>query len=793
MNLKINRSEIIQILKGLIIGLFVVIVTFPENNWSFTTGIDSPLSWVFNCFFEHGLNIGKHIIFPHGPLAFFMYPLQPNILIATFITSLLKLLLTLNLLKLVDERGRIKWILAFVIAYLFSIIADFNSLILINIILLYLIFFLTENRFPKLLAFLLTAFAFYVKSDVAIMSGIIGFSFLAYYFYIERSFKKLGLDVVTVSGLFLVLWFLIYGTLSGFITYVAGMIHLAQDSSSSVSYYPYNNWWILSLFLIIVFSIPFVNRTKKSVFYGVLITLGLFAAWKHGMAREDVYHVKGLLIFVIMSLSVFILFNKQKPFRNIILCIFAVFLLNNNMKHSENYFPTKYEFFRINNFFEFVTELQELKAKSQKETDNNIKVNKLPQNLINTIKSGSVDIYPWDYSFIAANNLNWQPRVVIQSYASYNSWLDHKNAEHFSSKNAPAFFIWDINKNMAGELNGGTLESIDNRYLLNDEPQTILQILKNYKPFYNDKKVIVFKKRERPLITKNTIIAKDNSQWGKWISVPFSKGGLIRAKLEFNKSVLQRIKTFLYKDEQFWIYLKLTNGLIHKYRIVPGNAVDGIWIKPYILNPGNKFIDPQVKEIMFTCSNSGIISDNVSIQWEQIDFENKDYVLQFFSKSEKQEYRCYLITNNGFEVSGTEYWSKLSDNQIINNDFYSGSKSHILGPNSFSATFTFALDSITFGNMQITSDCWVKSKKYHYSNNISLVLSIDDSTGNIIWKSIPIDGQLTDRKQWNNIYNFLEYSHQKAGRILKAFIWNTSDVDILIDDFRVRISDCNHP
>lgn len=80
----------------LIIALVVVIGTFPENDWSFDVGIDPPLKWVFNLLFENGLRAGQHILFPHGPLAFFMYPLSENILLATLVTALLKALLTLN-------------------------------------------------------------------------------------------------------------------------------------------------------------------------------------------------------------------------------------------------------------------------------------------------------------------------------------------------------------------------------------------------------------------------------------------------------------------------------------------------------------------------------------------------------------------------------------------------------------------------------------------------------------------------------------------------------------------------
>jgi len=788
MNIKLYKTDYIEIIKGFIIGLFVVIGTFPENDWSFSIGVDSPLSWVFNYFFKHGLSMGKHIIFPHGPLAFFMYPLQENILIATLIISILKILLVFNILWMVEQAGITKWFFAFIFAYFVSTISGFNHLILANLILFYVNFFNHENWIFKFAAFILTAFAFYIKSYVAIMSGTICFSFLTYYFFDNKNYKKLLFDVLTIIGLLLVIWFLMYETFAGFITYIVGMFHLAEENSSAASYYPYNNWWILSLFLLIIFSLPFINKTKKSLFYGTIITLSLFAAWKHGMAREDIYHVRGFLIFVIISLFIFVFFQKQKSFRNLTISILAIFLLSLNMNHSVNYFPAKYELFKINNFIEFTTNFSRLKAKSDKEIYNNILGNRLPQNILDSIKSKTVDIYPWDYSIIAANDLNWQPRVVIQSYASYTSWLDNKNAAHFDSKNAPFFLIWELDK-ITKDVNGSDFNSIDNRYLLNDEPQTMVQILNHYEPFYSDKKFMVFKKRSTSMKSNSSIIACNYTQWGKWNSVPNSSSGLLRLKLTFDKSILQSVKSFFYKDEQVWIYLMLSNEIIHKYRIIPKNAKDGIWIYPYIFNTTNKHADPSVRKIMFICSNRKIMKDNLSITWEKINFNNEpDYVLNFFGKSKKLPNSININLKNTLETVKFNYLNKFSENQIINYNYHLSTKSLKVEANSFSSSFSIPLDSLSFCNLSIVIDCWIKSKNYDYSNNVSLVLSIDDNSRNIWWKGIPIDDQLIDNKQWNNISSFIDYVHEKRGCILKAYIWNSSNKDVYIDDFRVIIS-----
>jgi len=791
MHFKINRLGFITFIKSLVIGLFVVISTFPENDWSITVGIDSPLSWAFNFFFSHGLSLGKDIVFPHGPLAFVMYPTLENILLATLIISILKILIVFNILGIIDYLGKTKWFIAFIFAYLVSTIANINYLLLVNIILLYLNYYNNEKWKLKFGAFILTAFAFYVKSDVAIISSIICVSFLANYFLVNKDYKKLILDILTLLGLMLLIWFLMYKTFSGFINYIIGMYNLAQDNSSAVSDYPYNNWWILSLSLIILFLIPFINKTKKALFFSILVTLSLFAAWKHGMAREDIMHFNGFVAYVLILLFTFILFNKQKAFLNSILSFLVISLLTINMKYSNDNLIMNYELFRINNFVEFVTDFSKLKTKAQNETEKNISKNKLPKSLLDSIKSNTIDVYPWDYSIIAANNLNWQPRVVIQSYASYTSWLDKRNALHFNSDKSPTFLIWELNK-ITRDVNGSDLNSLDERYLLNDEPQTIEQILKSYKPYYNDTKFMVFKKKDANLITKGSIIANNTTQWNKWNQVPNTSNGLLRLKFTFKKSLLESLKSFFYKDEQFWIYLKFSNNIIHKYRIIPENAKDGIWINPYIFNATDKHIAPLITEVMFKCSNGSIMNNNLKLVWEKIEFNNEpDYINKFFNKTDKSNDSVYFSSINTFEEPKTKYWDKVPSDQTKYDDYKSNSKSQVLDANSSSVFFTFPLDSLPFNKLRITTDCWVKSKDYIYTNNSLLVISIEDRVRNIIWKSIPIDIQLIDNNQWNNIFNFIEYNHNITGCTLKINLWNKSNIKILVDDFRVLITNNN--
>lgn len=780
-----THTKLIKFLKAIAIGILVVVGTFPENDWSFSTGVDPSLLWVYNYLFEHGLKQGMHIIFPHGPLAFFMYPLPENVIWVTLITSVLKILLVFNLFRVTGRNSGNKWLITFVFAYLFSVVALFNQLILANILLFYANYFNREKWVYKAGAFVLTAFAFYIRSYVAILSGVITFSFLSYYLFSSRNFKKLATDVLTILGFILAFWIAMYGTLSGFIGYVTGMVHLAGDNSTAASYYPYNNWWILSVFLVIVSLLPFANRTKKSYFFGILILLSLFAAWKHGMAREDFFHVKGLLIYALIALSVFVIFNGKNFFLNIAFSVVALFFLTLNMQHTANYFPLKYELFGVNNFVGFITEFSALKEKSNTESRNNIEANKLPQTVIDSLNNHSVDVYPWDYSVIAANHFNWQPRVVIQSYAAYTSWLDQKNAEHFGSKKAPDFLIWQLNAST--DVNGCAFAGVDNRYLLNDEPRTLLRILEYYSPWYRNEKFVIFRKKANPESYHQSVLTHETTRWGEWNPVPETSDGLLRLNMNFRKSLPERIKSFFYKDEQIWIYLKLSNRVVHKYRIIPENAKDGIWIAPYIFDT-SQTTGPRVEQVLFTCSNTKIMNNQIDFEWQKTSFADPHYVRNFWNKTADNNDSTYLYSANNFESPATKFWSDAPEIQLNKSEHFSGSTSQLVGPDSFSSAFSFPLDSLPQNHYRITVDCEAKSDDYTYSKNISLVLAVDDAAGHVVWKGTPVDEQLIDRNQWNNIFNFIDYDHNKPGCTLKAYIWNPGKEHIYIDDLRVTIS-----
>lgn len=762
----------------LIMALVIAIFSFPEIELDYNIGIDPPLKWLYNHLFSNGLLNGQGIIFPHGSLAFFMYPLADNFILSVIVTMLLQVIFVIQLFSILDDKKWSNWILtAFLSWFIFSL-SNFNQLILSNISVAYLLYLRNEKLFPKFWGLVLTAFAFYVKAYVAIIAGTLTFSLLAIDFLRNKNYKRSLTDISVVLVTMLVFWILLYGEPFGFINYCIGMFHLAGDNSAAAAFHPNNNWLLVIPFLLVVFSISFLQKTKEGKMFGFLFLLSFFAAWKYGMAREDYYHVRTFFYFVAISSILFLVYNRKNLLINIPVILGAHLLFAINMKHLENPQPLTINYSGIENFVKFASSYSEIKKTSEKQNIENIAGNRLPEAIRKQIGDATADIYPWDYTIVAANQLNWKPRPVIQSYAAYTSWLDKRNAIHFSSSNAPEYFIFGLN-NVTSDLNGGQLESIDNRYLLNDEPQTLIELIRNYERIYSDENFLVYRKRRQALEINSTITQTQTSNWSEWIVVPDSASHFTRMKLPLDRSLSGKIKSFLYKDELYYTYFKTQDGSTLKYRIVPQNAVDGIWISPFYTSAGNHSPSERIAEVLVTCSDKNMVKDSFSLEWEYFDLSEK-ILNDFFGKD--SIIAPEILVNENFTLdSENSIWSGFNT-EAIKTDPLDNQKYYLIGAEGYSPALKFNTDSLARMATRITVDCWLKTALNGHS---ILVIETENAAAEKNWHGIEINRQIIDQHEMNHIFNYLNLDSPVSK--VTVYVWNTGKKPVMIHSMNVKM------
>lgn len=764
-----------------------IIISFPELLPYFGPGIDSPLMWVFNELFATDLSLGADINFPHGPLAFLLYPLPVgnNLMITGLCYILLQFIVGFNLLRLHELGGATSRVAVFAILVVLFHLFHFQYLAILCIASCFYLYLLTEKNLYAILGIVLSALALFIKSYMGIISFLFFGSFIALVFFYQKKYKQaLGLAFIYPLSL-IIISLLLFGTLSALPNYLYGIKELASDNSTAVSYYPDNNWLQLGAAFIFAVAPVFLLKLKKSTVLYLLFLLPAFAAWKHGMAREDFTHLRGLLNFGMIFFSLlFLAIPRQRKLIGVCAIAFFCFFFF-NYKNAINYRPLEVTLFRANAFKEFFFDHAAYKALNNQISQSELKASKLSNDFIDKMGKETTDIYPWDYSYIPANDLIWQARPILHNYASYSSWLDARNAKHFRSDKAPKHILWQAG---AGRIYSyddfrNDMEGIDYRYLLNDEPKSLIAMLENYKYVLNDTDHLLMEKRLEAKETSATIISKEKSTWNEWISIP-KADGILRAKVKMDHSVLGKLKSFLYKDEASFIYYKLENGDILRYRMVPKNAEDGLWINPFILQPCNDYYESPVVAILFKNTNKKMMTDEVQISWEQI--TGLDPLTDFFGKNQASKPEVLIQDLNQVENSNTTLW-KFGADGISDQEFYSMPHSNAVKAQDYSTTFNYTLDTIpNQKSVTVTMGFWIKAP---IETPAKMVLDINSKEGvDVYWTANPI-------KDFIHIENDWQYAIMKKevlfndtlSKQFSAYIWNEGNEPLFVDDFSVRI------
>ena len=805
-----------QMIKGdlgitlsLLFSIIIALITFPAMNPVYANGIDPPLAWVFNYLVQGRLELGKEIIFPHGPLAFIMYPLPEgnNLQIAAFIHFLLRAGFAFSLLRSRVAFGASRMLVAMLIALTLLSLIDILLIVTGLVIMGYMNYLLSRSRNWLILPAALTALALFVKAFVGVVCVMISVAFLIILtieITRERRSYRVLMFVPVIPVLTLAVWLILYGTPEGLLRYFTGMIQLAGDNSAAVAYYPDNNWWVLGAAFGLLCLLVLAHLRHPAVMkYILLIAPALFAVWKYGMAREDYLHAGMFFLFVVMVVGVFLLVIEKRRWISIAAVTGVIIFLFLNLRNAYYYEHPVVTLNGVKNLSGLAFNFLTISDTSRTGSVRNIQRNRLDSEILAMIGNSTVDIYPWDYSFVPANGLNWKPRPVLQSYASYTPWLDYENASHFGSPEAPDFLIWELRK-ITRDIHGGTLESIDGRYLLNDQPEAVLSILSNYRLVASQGgtfPVKVYRRMPEPLRIERMTARYDTLRWDEWYEVFPVSDGVMRLKAEMIRNTLGDLKSFLYKDEACYIYYLLSTGETRIYRLVPKNAAEGIWVNPLVINGENNLIEPAVEKIMLRCSNPSMMQPRIPVAWEHIRFAGDSpagrspglpfgWVHSFFGKSVASGHEYRLKSSNDMEKA----WSGWSSNPdpVSTPAAKSGMLSSRVGKEKFSLSFEIPLDTL-LGNINdtawmIRTDAWVYAGK---RLNANFVISLEENNKSVIWKAVKINDFIIERNQWNYITHFLQVSGKELENRplkLKVYAWNLGENEFYLDDMRVMIS-----
>lgn len=756
-------------------AVLLTILTFPRIDPDTGLGVDNALAWAFNHLFSTGLEQGAHIVFPHGPLAFILYPqaLGGDLGAALFAICAVLLVYHFAMLTLGASTDRSQYLLHATLAGVLAPMLQ-THLQLVAIVGCGLYLHWRERSYGWLaVALLASLIAVHIRAGVGVMTCSLLAVHAALLVWKRRDTRTVLIAFAAFIAGAIVLRVLLFGNLEGLGTYYIGLLELTRASSAAVGLHPTNDWWAIIASMVAFASVPLLARDRAVRYIFVLFIPALYAAWKHGITREDVEHARGLFVFVLMLFALVILIWRE-PRRGALAAMALSLMFGYRALHAtEGYKEFAVLPFGVNRLHTWLFEREELAAQAIERSLQTLEQQRLPAELVQRLSQGTVDVYPWDYSYIPANDLKWQPRPVVQSYASYTPWLDEQNARFFRNKEGADRIIWHLGKDEWG----GRMASVDGRYLLNDEPQALLAMLDNYTWIKGDHRVALLERSAPGKFGAARSIGSIQAQLNQWIPVPWNTAGVLLAKVHLRSTPWRPIADLLYKDAAYTVIYRTQGDSTYTYRFVPDVAREGLWVAPFIHHPEHDEPEAMVTAIRFECSEPGLVRNDLSLEWEFIPLKApRSNAAGLFGKI---SYGTTLSTRLGFEAPAAHWqWNGQRTDSIS----HQGEHAYRVAPQAYSPAFEMGLDSISTPTT-VQAHIWTLATS---GGQGRFIIEVSDSSGTIYWEPVDVQASFFHPGEWRQAK--LERTIPTGpGRTLKVYLWNTGLTPLFVDDLGVQL------
>lgn len=778
-------------LQDFAILMIIFLLTFQKFEPQFGTGLDNSYVWALNWLLVNDYSSLINLIYPIGPLGFLKMPTTEgyNLLIAIVFYSIVKIGFIILLLKLDHSTNGKRTFSSVLLIFIIMYFANIDLLLMGSSLILS---FLSIKRQSVVLFVLASVVAFiglFIKSSIGISSLSIVLLTPIIYYFIYREKVILIKQIVFFFIVAISLGLIVFNSPYLFFQYLIGIIKLSGSYSETLALFPNNNWVVLTGFLIITLAFPFLNKEKDARLMYLLLLFPLFAAWKHSMSRQDISHYSILFGFIFVFWGIIILVSSSKNKNLLLILPVSIMLLYVNMANLPMYSSRKVEISGINNFLEPLLDTKRFDKRYTKLSENAISKNRLNAETKKIIGSSTIDVYPWELSYVAANSFTWKPRKTLEIGASTSQWVSAKAAQSYlGNDDSPEYVLFHLIKNKYQ----GWFGSLDGRYILNDEPLLIYNLLNNYSIVEKQEKFLLYEKNESRNLTEPELEETQITKFGEWIEIPNYDDEIIRLKVKSYKTLAGHLKNFLYKGEEYLIDYLFEDGKILTFRYIPATAVDGLWCSPFIQNPFSDIVERDVVKIRLRNSSTLFVSKSIKVAFERIKIKSTDKYSPetdnanaLFLKHIKNNDQTILNVNVNFDSLNSAQNKKYS---LVVNHAFSGNKSHKIKGGKLSYSFKYPMDSLwalvndSISNLEIQSDL----KYLNQKSKTILVISLTTEHEKF-WFSRSLANTKNEDK-WEYLFFNKTFIREKHGKgLLKIYVWNNGTENVFIDDFRVLV------
>lgn len=571
--------------------IFVLLVVPSSFYHEPKEGLDN--SWGISLHLAHKYNLifGKDFIFTYGPLGILSSRLPITTGLFVYLVFDIYLFATLfSFLKNLFRKHFSVALLMFVFLSCLTVMSQSMEVWFFYFYLFYLFTFLKQphKKWCLIHSGVLALVCFYYKVNLGVVALFIFLTTIAYAFIRRKINWKVSL-VILASMLFAI-WlsaYLLHTDLKGYLTTSLKLIDGYNDAMVRPLTTNHLIFVFLALFIVMVigvwicYAIFFSARNKyfrensDTFFIYAIIVLCVYVYFKSTFIRGST-HFHVFFSGVTFMVSFFYLFPPEK-FRRIFVAYFswivvlAAFLAMNLIPGTARPFwnvvtlsiiPAK-----VNGIKNYIRELihynQAVRAADQL-APRQLKLKQF-------FGSSTVDILPVEISKVYFNNLNYNPRPIVQSYTAYNSFLDSLNCSKYMSADAPDYLMFES-------------KSIDNRYHFFDESKTKLAIIRRYKLVGEFENFLVFRKNGviRGLARSRKDEYRD-IRFGEDVVVDKTTG-LQYTKFQINYNLAGAVKRMLYRPPVLRIFFTLETGQTLTFRAIKPILEGGVLINKFINN-----------------------------------------------------------------------------------------------------------------------------------------------------------------------------------------------------------------
>lgn len=551
-------------------------------------GIDPAWHESLAMIIDQGLIFGRDFVFTYGPLGFIntkVYYKDFNIYYIIFFDTIY-LLNIVYIIKYAFEQAGKKWIkIALISIYLFlpwGIFADVSFTYFYFIVFWILHSQATKTSIGLWISLFFSVLTFFIKVNLSLII-IFTYELSLIYLVFKRHIKWTYWFILTITLLFFIfiLSFQLHVDIPLYLQNSIQYIDGYQDAMSIII--PKKNELIgialLETSIIIsIICVFFILRKelKQMILAWTLFGIMFFLNFKQAhtaISTLNLYGYFSLIPLLIILIYLFSIKEYKSTLTKYVLTIIALQTVSiQYLKWIDNdYSLRKY----VNSLAEFKYNPMNYFEKIQ-QYDNQKKITYsslvLPKKIKSLIKNQTVDILQSRIDYIYFNQLNYQPRPVIQSYCAYTPELIHLNGEMYRSKKSPQFVLFRFDD--FREKNPFWSDSEVNLELLRR-----YELIDNFKVGHDS--LLLFKKSNQ--VKKINVQAMHVAiQLNKTIPIP--KSQVVQFFGHIDYSITGKLARLLFQPPYLHCQVNYEDGTSQSFRVIHQILQGGILINKKVTN-----------------------------------------------------------------------------------------------------------------------------------------------------------------------------------------------------------------